>query len=104
MQEIESVLKETRSFEPSAELRRRSRLSSEAEYERMYRESIDDPESFWGRIALQLPWIRPFDRVLDWSGAPVAKWFEGGQINASAVCLDQHLDTPANVALCPYLV
>jgi len=91
MENIESVLKETRSFPPPAAFREQARLSSPEVLERMYRESIDDPERFWGRVALELPWIRPFDRVLDWSGAPFAKWFLGGSINASAVALDQHL-------------
>ena len=62
-------------------------------YERMWHQSIEDPERFWGRIASELPWLEPFDEVLDWSEAPVAKWFVGGQLNASHVCLDQHLET-----------
>jgi len=93
MSEIESVLKETRLFEPSEGFRAQARLGDVAEYERLYRESIDDPGAFWGRVARELPWIEPFDRVLDWSGAPVARWFTGGKINASAVCLDRHLET-----------
>ncbi len=93
MQEIESVLKENRRFEPPAEFQSKARVQSFAEYERLYRRSIEDPEAFWGEVARELPWMRPFDRVLDWSGAPVARWFEGGEINASAVCLDQHLET-----------
>ena len=85
MSEIESVLNETRSFPPSEEFRAAARLGSEEAYERMYRESIDEPEVFWDRVALQLPWIEPYERVLDWSAAPVAKWFVGGKINASEV-------------------
>jgi acetyl-CoA synthetase len=93
MVEIESVLKEARSFPPSEAFRARARLGDEAEYRRLYRESIEEPERFFGRVARELPWIRPFERVLDWSGAPFAQWFVGGRINASAVCLDQHLAT-----------
>ncbi len=93
MKEIESVLKESRRFEPPAGFADEARLASEEAYRRMYRESIDDPEAFWGRIGAELPWMRPFGQVLDWSEAPVAKWFVGGKINASAVCIDQHLDT-----------
>ncbi len=94
MPEIESVLHETRTFPPSEAARKKARLSSLEEYERLYRESIDDPETFFGREAKNLPWIEPFESVLDWSGAPFAKWFSGGKINASAVALDQHLGTP----------
>ncbi len=93
MKDIESVLIESRTFEPSAEFRSKARISSVEEYERLYRESIDDPESFWGRMGREIPWIEPYERVLDWSGAPFAKWFVGGKLNASAVCLDQHLAT-----------
>ncbi len=94
MNQIENVLHESRSFPPSEEFRARARLQSEAEYTRMHLESLADPEAFWGRVARELPWIRPFDRVLDWSAAPYAKWFLGGQLNASQVCLDQHLEGP----------
>ncbi|HJO27134.1 MAG TPA: acetate--CoA ligase [Planctomycetota bacterium] len=92
MSQIESVLQETRLFPPSAEFKGRARLSDEGTWRRMYRESIDDPESFWDRVARELPWIEPYTEVLDWSAAPVARWFGGGKLNASAVCLDQHLE------------
>ncbi len=93
MSEIESILKEARSFAPSEEFRARAIVSTEEAAERSYRESIDDPEAFWGRVGRELPWLTPFERVLDWSAAPVARWFEGGRLNASAVCLDRHLET-----------
>jgi len=91
MSQIENVLNETRSFPPPPAFRAQSRLSNEVTYHRMYRESLEDPEAFWGRAARELPWIEPWSRVLDWSDAPFAKWFVGGKINASAVCLDQHV-------------
>ncbi len=92
-QEIESILREDRSFPPSEAFRARARLSDPAEYERLLRESIEQPEAFWGRVARELPWLAPFERVLDWSAKPFAKWFVGGKTNASYVCLDQHLTT-----------
>ena len=91
MSEIESVLNETRSFVPTEAFRSRARLRDHGTYDRMYRESIEDPEGFWGRVAGELPWIRPFDQVLDWSAKPFARWFVGGKINASAVCIDRHI-------------
>ncbi|MEM7516902.1 MAG: acetyl-coenzyme A synthetase N-terminal domain-containing protein, partial [Planctomycetota bacterium] len=93
-EQIESLLHENRTFPPSEAFRAKARISEEAVYERMHAESIRDPEGFFGRIAKELPWMKPFDSVLDWSEAPVAKWFTGGQLNASAVCLDRHLDGP----------
>ena len=91
MTEIENVLHENRHFPPPREFAQKSRLSKESDFQRMYRESLDSPDRFWGRIAGELPWMAPYTKVLDWSGAPFAQWFPGGRINASAVCLDQHL-------------
>ncbi|MCH2102738.1 MAG: acetate--CoA ligase [Planctomycetes bacterium] len=92
MPDIDHVLTEDRRFPPSAEFQAVARLSSEEEYQAMHRRSVDDPEGFWGEMAQELPWIEPPTEVCDWSGAPVAKWFGGGKLNASAVCLDQHLE------------
>ena len=94
MSQIENVLHENRRFQPTAQFQSRARLSNEITYQRMYRESLDDPEGFWGRIAAELPWIERWTKVLDWSGAPVARWFCGGKLNASQVCIDRHLDGP----------
>ena len=90
MTQIDNVLHEDRSFPPSDEFRAAARIGSEAEYEAMWRRSIDDPEGFWGEVARELPWIEPFDTVLDDSAAPRYQWFTGGKLNASAACLDQH--------------
>ncbi|MBV9009740.1 MAG: acetate--CoA ligase [Verrucomicrobia bacterium] len=89
---IESHLIEKRVFKPSAEFKRRARISSFAEYERMYRESIARPEKFWAREAKDLVWRKKWDRVLEWK-SPFAKWFVGGKLNVSENCLDQHLHT-----------
>ena len=50
-----------------------------------------DPDAFWAEQAKTLHWFKPWTQVLDWSNAPHAKWFVGGQINASYNCLDRHL-------------
>ncbi|MEW6071438.1 MAG: acetate--CoA ligase [Planctomycetota bacterium] len=92
MREIESILHETRRFAPAAGFRARARIADEETYRRLYRESLDDPAAFWGRVARELPWQRPFAAVLD-GGGPVPRWFAGGRINASIVCVDQHLGT-----------
>ena len=90
---IESVLHETRKFEPSPEFRQAAYIGSPEEYERIYRESVDQPEQFWGRIAEELHWFRKWDSVLEWK-APWAKWFVGGQLNLSYNCLDRHVQGP----------
>ena len=90
---IESVLHELRRFEPSPEFRAGSHIGSQEEYDRIYRESVDHPEKFWGGIAEELHWFRKWDSVLEWK-APWAKWFVGGQLNLSYNCLDRHVQGP----------
>src|SRR5260370_16272391 len=60
------------------------------DYERLYKEAETNPESFWGEIASQLHWFKPWDRVLDWD-CPWSKWFSGGELNLSYNCLDRHV-------------
>ncbi len=90
MSQIESVLKENRTFEPPQHFREGARLGDLETYRRMHEESVKDPETFFGRVAQELPWIEPYTKVLDWSEKPYAKWFVGGKTNASAICVDQH--------------
>ncbi|MGM0577537.1 MAG: acetate--CoA ligase [Myxococcota bacterium] len=89
--EIESVLREERNFPPPKEFAAHARLSDPEEVQRLYRESIEDPEGFWGRIAEDLHWHEPWDRVLEWNH-PHAKWFVGAKTNLAYNCLDRHLD------------
>ena len=89
---IDSILNEKRIFEPSSEFRSQAHIKSLAEYERLYREAQDDPEKFWGKIAGELHWFKPWDRVLEWN-LPFAQWFLGGQLNLSYNCLDRHAST-----------
>jgi acetyl-CoA synthetase len=88
---IESTLHEERLFPPPEEFARRALLGSREEYDRLYRESIDHPERFWGRMAEEVHWLRKWDQVLDWK-LPEAKWFVGGKLNASYACLDAQID------------
>ena len=91
-QSIDSILKETRVFQPPPEFSQNAHIKSLEQYEQLYREAEEDPEKFWGEIAGQLHWFRKWDRVLEWE-APWAKWFVGGQINLSYNCLDRHVAT-----------
>ncbi len=92
-QTITSVSREHRKFRPSAEFKAQANLGSDAAYKRLYAESVNSPEKFWGRQAKEfLTWRKPFKRVLDWK-LPHAKWFGGGQLNVAENCLDRHLGT-----------
>ncbi|MDG6257511.1 MAG: propionyl-CoA synthetase [Methanomicrobiaceae archaeon] len=62
-----------------------------SEYERAYRESLDDPGVFWGRAAEDVCWFRPWDRVLDDSRPPFFRWFAGGRLNTCYNALDRHV-------------
>jgi acetyl-CoA synthetase len=90
---ITSVLKETRTFAPPAAFSDHAHVKSLAEYEQLWQQAHDDPEGFWADQADGLHWFRPWDKVLEWN-EPFAKWFVGGQINASYNCLDRHLEGP----------
>ncbi len=92
MSDIDSALKEQRSFEPSQEFRSKAHINSPAEYERLYGEAARDPQTFWAGIARELHWFKPWDRVLDWN-LPFAEWFVGGELNLSYNCLDRHVAT-----------
>ena len=82
-------MREDRVFPPPTEFASKAWIGSEAEYEQMYRRSVEDPEGFWGEAAGELEWFKPWAKVLDGSG-PHAKWFTGGQLNLSHNCVDRH--------------
>jgi len=89
---IDSILKESRVFEPPEEFSQNAHIKSSADYERIYQEAKDDPEKFWGDVARELHWFKPWEKVLEWE-VPWAKWFVGGLINISYNCLDRHVAT-----------
>lgn len=92
MDRIEGVLKEERVFYPSEEFRSKAHIKSEEEYQRLYEESLKDPEGFWGRVASELHWFEPWQKVLE-GDLPHAKWFVGGKTNLSYNALDRHVQT-----------
>ena len=89
---IDSTLNELRRFECPPEFSNQAQIKTLEQYEHIYRESIDEPDKFWSRIAGELHWFKKWDKVLDWN-CPWAKWFVGGQINLSYNCLDRHVET-----------
>jgi len=63
------------------------------EYKAFHRRSIEDREGFWAEQAQLVHWHKPFERVLDFSRPPFAKWFLGGQTNLCYNAVDRHLAT-----------
>ena len=95
MSAIESVLVENRVFPPSEATVKAARVSGMAGYEALCAEAAKDFEGFWARLAREhVRWTKPFTKTLNESNKPFYKWFEDGELNASANCLDKHLGTP----------
>jgi len=84
---IDSLFHETRSFPPSAEFAANSIADPG-----MYEAGKTDSVAFWAEQARELiHWHTPFTETLDWSGAPVARWFGDGTLNVAYNCLDRHV-------------
>ncbi|GAA4323163.1 acetate--CoA ligase [Pigmentiphaga soli] len=92
MSTIDSVLTETRVFEPRADFVAQANISGMAGYRALCDEAERDFTGFWARLAREnLQWSRPFTRVLDETNPPFYKWFDDGELNVSYNCLDVHL-------------
>ena len=63
------------------------------DYRTIYRQSLADPERFWGDAAAELVWTKPWDKVLDDKQAPYYQWFSGGELNTCYNALDRHCET-----------
>ncbi|HNO66563.1 MAG TPA: AMP-binding protein, partial [Tepidiformaceae bacterium] len=82
-------------YAPPARVREGALVASQAEYERLYRRSIEDRDGFWSEMANQfITWDEPFHTVCE-EDLPAGKiaWFLGGKLNVSVNCLDRHLAT-----------
>ena len=74
-------------------------LVSEAEYKKMYAESITAPDKFWARHAKRIDWFKAPKKIKNSSFAydkVFIKWFEDGELNVSVNCIDRHLKKRAN--------
>ena len=66
----------------------------DAKYKELYARSVKDPEGFWRDEAKRIDWIKPFSKVKNTTFGPGAvsiKWYEDGQTNVAANCIDRHL-------------
>jgi acetyl-CoA synthetase len=88
---IESSMQENRLFPPPPALAARAWIKSLQQYDQLYRQSIDQPETFWANAASELHWFGKWSRVLEWK-PPYAKWFVGGRTNVSYNCLDRNIE------------
>src|SRR6056297_2841988 len=86
--ELEARLEEQDEFEPPEEFVSQANVSDDS----IYDEFEDEWPDCWERAAELLDWDEEYDTVLDDSNPPFYEWFTGGSLNASANCLDRHLD------------
>ena len=92
---ITSLLVENRVFPPSEAMVSGARVSGMDGYYALCAEAENDFEGFWARLAREnVIWSKPFTRTLDESNVPFYQWFDDGELNASANCLDKHIGTP----------
>ncbi len=62
-------------------------------YNEIYQQSINDPETFWGTAAEALHWTKKWDKVLDLQATPVPRWFAGGELNTCYNAVDRHVES-----------
>ncbi|MCS6823627.1 MAG: acetate--CoA ligase [Cytophagaceae bacterium] len=73
------------------------RIKSLQDYHHQYKQSVENPESFWAERASAFLWRKKWDKVLEWDFHKAdTKWFIGGTLNITENCLDRHLEKRAD--------
>ncbi len=92
MADTKPMAEETKKFPPPKEFVEQAYVKSRAEYEKMWKQSIEDPETYWGNIAKELFWFKPWLKVNREEFAKgQVEWFIGGKTNISYNCLDSQI-------------
>jgi acetyl-CoA synthetase len=97
---ITSLMTEDRKFAPPKSLSASAHIKSFDQYQKMWQESINNPDKFWLDQAKTLSWFKPPTQGLKYTWDTNARkiehtWFADGTLNVSVNCLDRHLNTPA---------
>ncbi|MEC7883287.1 MAG: AMP-binding protein, partial [Verrucomicrobiota bacterium] len=83
----------TKVYPPNAEASAKAHISSLEQYEKLYDQSINDPEKFWGEHAERLHWFEKWNKLREWDYHKAEiKWFVSGKINACYNCVDRHVE------------
>jgi acetyl-CoA synthetase len=82
------LVNESKYYNPDPQYKKNSWLG---DYQKAYKDFMDDPDAFWSSMAQELEWIRPWDAVKDWN-YPYAKWFTNAKLNITLNCLDRHVN------------
>ena len=89
---IEVLSEAGSTFPPKSEFSEKAHIKSSKEYEKLYAESVDNPEAFWAREAEIIEWTKKWEKVSEWDfDKPEVKWYLGATLNASYNCLDRHI-------------
>ncbi|MEM4311649.1 MAG: acetate--CoA ligase [Nitrososphaerales archaeon] len=93
MPEEVTIVGEVLPFDEKIELENwKDKHVSIKDYLDYHRKSIEELEEFWGSVAKELEWFKPWEKVLEEGDHPyVYKWFKGGKINLSYLALDRHV-------------
>jgi acetyl-CoA synthetase len=83
---LDNLMNENRTFPPTPAFAATANATAA-----IYDEAEVDRLGFWAKQARELDWDTDFTEVLDWSDAPFAKWFVGGELNVSYNCVDRHV-------------
>ena len=85
---------ESEVIQPRPEWSANAWIKSLAEYEALYKRSIDDPDGYWAERAAELDWTKKWDKVVEWQFEPTPsiKYFLGGELNVSVNCVDRWVD------------
>ncbi|PKG33078.1 acetate--CoA ligase [Methanoregula sp.] len=87
------LVEDVKSYTPDPQYRKRAWMG---DYQKEYDAFLANPDAFWEKMAKELDWIKPWDKVKEWN-YPYAKWFTNARLNISANCLDRHVnDTRRN--------
>jgi acetyl-CoA synthetase len=88
-------MSDVKTYEVPAEWKTRAWVDND-KYQEMYKQSIDDPDAFWGEQGKRLDWMKPYTKVkntsFDYDSVSI-KWYEDGELNVCANCIDRHLET-----------
>ena len=82
------LVDDVKSYTPDPQYRKNAWMG---DYQKAYDTFLANPDAFWEKMAKELDWIRPWDKVKEWN-YPYVKWFTNAKLNISANCLDRHVN------------
>lgn len=96
---IDSLMSENRTFPPPEAIKANAYINSLEQYQKMWEQSINEPDSFWLEQAKSLHWFKEPTKALEYTWDTKSRriehtWFADGQLNVAYNCLDRHLGTP----------